>query len=234
MPVQASSNGPVASRFQGGSAGSNPVGDTRSIVSDKARRPAVCVRRHVLHELRERAGSETPAALNVSHLSRFGSLVWSSSTSVAEQPMGRAATVTAPIRALRSMSAKRIRPNFGRVQGARPNTDSRRISLWVDSRTKPVRPAHERRFPQPDGSKVVHQIADERLMTITDLSTMLGCRSTPTTAGVIVRARWCTASAAMFAMAAPASRPGSRSRLTAVHHAGVGHGPRRAASYSAA
>jgi hypothetical protein len=68
----------------------------------------------------------------------------------------------------------------------------------------------------------MNQIADERLMTITDLSMMLGVPvDTPSTAGVIVvKVRRATASAATFAIAAPASRLGWRSRLTAVHHRG--------------
>ena len=70
------------------------------------------------------------------------------------------------------------------------------------------------------------QTAEERLITIADLSTILGCRLTPSTAGAIAgKAQGATASAATFAIAAPASRPGWRNRPTAVSP----HGNRRMA-----
>ena len=67
------------------------------------------------------------------------------------------------------------------------------------------------------------QIAVERLMTIADLSTMLG-EPVDTLYGWRHRGdgRRATASAATFATAVPASRPGWRSRLTAANPKGIG------------
>jgi hypothetical protein len=63
-------------------------------------------------------------------------------------------------------------------------------------------------------------------MTIAELSAMLGVPIDTLYAGVIaVKALGATASAATFAIAAPASRPGLRSRPTAV----IPHGSRRVA-----
>jgi hypothetical protein len=61
------------------------------------------------------------------------------------------------------------------------------------------------------------QTAEERLMTIADLSTMRsGCRLTRSTAGAIAgKGRPATALAATFAIAAPQSRPGWNNRPTA-------------------
>ena len=67
----------------------------------------------------------------------------------------------------------------------------------------------------------MNDVADERLMTIADLSMMLGV-PIDTLYGWRHRGEGPrgTASAATFAIAAPASRPRWRSRPTAVHHHG--------------
>ena len=47
------------------------------------------------------------------------------------------------------------------------------MSLRVDSPTKALQTTHEGRFLQPEGNKLLGLTAEERLMTIADLSTML-------------------------------------------------------------
>jgi hypothetical protein len=91
--------------------------------------------------------------------------------------------------------------------------------------TKPLHTAHEGRFPNQKGADY-ERGCWRRLMTIADLSTMLGA-PIDTLYGWRHRGEGprATASAATFAIAAPASRPGWRSRPTA----GSPHGNRRMA-----
>jgi hypothetical protein len=86
-----------------------------------------------------------------------------------------------------------------------PGPDGTLTAAWCplgfDSHTKPLRTTHELRFPNQKGAGR-NQIAEERLMTIADLSTMLGVPSTPSVAGVIVvKDQGPTVSAATFAIA---------------------------------